>query len=132
MASWTDERSPPADTEKRMRQFAQLLETAIANADSLDQLVASRARLVTAGDAARRRVVRDLHDGAQQRLVHTIVTIKLARQALRDDCAEAESLVAEALEYAEQGNVELRQLAHGLLPAALTNGGLGAGVDAFV
>ena len=54
-----------------MAQFAELLETAIANADSRDQLTASRARLLTAADDARRRVVRDLHDGAQQRLVHT-------------------------------------------------------------
>src|SRR6188472_741578 len=132
MASWTDERSPPADTEKRMRQFAQLLETAIANADSLDQLIGSRARLVTAGDAARRRVVRDLHDGAQQRLVHTIVTLKLARQALGENSGEVESLLAKALEYAERSNAELRELAHGLLPASLANGGVGAGVDALI
>ena len=64
-----------------MARFAELLETAIANADSRSKLTASRARLVTAGDEARRRVVRDLHDGAQQRLVHTIVTLKLAQQA---------------------------------------------------
>jgi signal transduction histidine kinase len=132
MASWTDERSPPADTEKRMRQFAQLLETAIANADSLDQLIGSRARLVTAGDAARRRVVRDLHDGAQQRLVHTIVTLKLARQALGENSGEVELLLAKALEYAERSNAELRELAHGLLPASLANGGVGAGVDALI
>ena len=66
-------------------QFAELLDTAIANADSREQLTASRARVLTAGDEARRRVVRDLHDGAQQRLVHTIVTLKLAQRALRGD-----------------------------------------------
>src|SRR5918992_4795764 len=53
-----------------------------ANADSREQLTASRARLVTEADQARRRVVRDLHDGAQQRLVHAIVTLKLARRAV--------------------------------------------------
>jgi signal transduction histidine kinase len=132
MAHWSGERPPPAGTEQRMAQFAQLLETAIANADSLDQLRASRARLVTAGDAARRRVVRDLHDGAQQRLVHTIVTLKLARQALRADPDRSESLLGKAIEYAEQGNAELRELAHGILPALLTNGGLGVGIDALV
>ena len=100
-----------------MAKFAELLDTAIANADSRDQLVASRARLLTAGDEARRRVVRDLHDGAQQRLVHTIVTLKLAQRAFRDEDGEAESLVGEALEQAEQGNRELRELAHGILPA---------------
>ena len=115
-----------------MAKFAQLLDTAIANADSRDQLMASRARLLTAGDEARRRVVRDLHDGAQQRLVHTIVTLKLAQRAFRDEDGEAESLLGEALEQAEQGNRELRELAHGILPAVLTRGGLRAGVDAVV
>jgi signal transduction histidine kinase len=132
VASWGRERPPPGDAEERMAKFAELLDTAIANADSRDQLVASRARLLTAGDEARRRVVRDLHDGAQQRLVHTIVTLKLAQQAFRDAEGEAESLLGEALELAEQGNRELRELAHGILPAALTRGGLRAGVDAIV
>jgi signal transduction histidine kinase len=80
-----------------MARFAELLDTGIANADSRDQLTASRARLVTAADAARRRVVRDLHDGAQQRLVHTIVALKLAQRALREQDGRAEALVAEAL-----------------------------------
>jgi Histidine kinase/GAF domain len=121
-----------ADAEERLAQFAELVATAIANADTRDQLTASRARLVTEGDEARRRGVRDLHDGAQQRLVHTIITLKLARQALRENGDEAESLVAEALEEAERSNAELRELAHGLLPATLTRGGLRAGVDAVV
>ena len=85
VASWGGEGSPPGDAEERMAKFAQLLDTAIANADSRDQLTASRARLLSAGDEARRRVVRDLHDGAQQRLVHTIVTLKLAQRAFRDE-----------------------------------------------
>ena len=132
IASWGGERSPPGDTEERMAKFAQMLDTAIANADSRDQLMASRARLLTAGDEARRRVVRDLHDGAQQRLVHTIVTLKLAQRAFRDEDGRAESLLSEALDHAEQGNRELRELAHGILPAVLTHGGLRAGVDAVV
>jgi PAS domain S-box-containing protein len=130
--SWGGERSPPADTEERMAKFAQLLETAIANADSRDQLTASRARLLTAADEARRRVVRDLHDGAQQRLVHAIVTLKLAQRAARDNDGEVESLLGEALAHAEQGNSELRDLAHGILPPALTHGGLRAGIEAVV
>ena len=77
-------------------------------------------------------MVRDLHDGAQQRLVHTIMTLKLAQRALRKEDGEAEALVGEALEHAQQGNAELRELAHGILPAVLTRGGLHAGVDAFV
>jgi signal transduction histidine kinase len=115
-----------------MAHFAQLLDTAIANADSHDQLTASRARLLTEGDEARRRVVRDLHDGAQQRLVHTIITLKLAERALRQNDGKAESLVGEALQHAEQGNAELRELAHGILPEVLMHGGLRAAVDSVV
>ncbi|WP_051323703.1 GAF domain-containing sensor histidine kinase [Candidatus Solirubrobacter pratensis] len=132
VASWTGEEPPPADTEERMAKFAQLLDTAIANADSRDQLTASRSRLLTEADEARRRVVRDLHDGAQQRLVHTIVTLKLAQRALRQGGLDAASLVDEALEQAERSNAELRELAHGILPAILTRGGLQAGVDTVV
>jgi GAF domain-containing protein len=132
VAEWRGKESPPADTEERMAKFAQLLDTAIANADSRDQLRASRVRLLTAADEARRRVVRDLHDGAQQRLVHTIVTLKLARRALHQHDAEAEALVREALEQAEEGNAELRELAHGILPAVLTRGGLRDGVSTVV
>jgi signal transduction histidine kinase len=131
-ASWSREEPPPADTEDRMARFAQLLDTAIANADSRDQLTASRTRLLTEGDEARRRVVRDLHDGAQQRLVHTIVMLKLAQRSLREKDERAESFLDEALEQAEQGNAELRELAHGILPAVLTRGGLRAGIDAVV
>jgi len=130
-ASWKGEESPPADTEERVAHFAELLDTAIANADSRDQLTASRARLLSAGDEARRRVVRDLHDGAQQRLVHTIVTLKLAQRAFREDDGKAESLVGEALGHAERGNAELRELAHGIIPSVLSRGGLRAGVNAF-
>jgi signal transduction histidine kinase len=130
-ASWTSTDSPPDDTDERMARFAELLDTAIANADSHDQLTASRARLVAAGDDARRRVVRDLHDGAQQRLVHTIVAMKLAQRALRRHDGRADSLVAEALGHAEKSNEELRELAHGILPSVLTRGGLPAGVRAL-
>jgi PAS domain S-box-containing protein len=132
-ARWREEEDePPDDTEERMAHFAELLDTAIANADGRDQLMASRARLVTAGDDARRRVVRDLHDGAQQRLVHTVVALKLAQRALRQGDGRAESFVDEALEHAETSNAELRELAHGILPEILTRGGLAAGVNALV
>ena len=77
-------------------------------------------------------MVRDLHDGAQQRLVHTVITLKLARQALLDEKAtHAPALVSEALEHAEHATAELRELAHGILPSVLTHGGLRAGVDAL-
>ena len=132
IANWQGEQPPPAGTEERMTKFAGLLDTAIANADSRDQLAASRARLVTAADEARRRVVRDLHDGAQQRLVHTIVSLKLAQRAFGEGDGKAETFMREALQHAEWSNAELRELAHGILPAILTRGGLRAGIDAVV
>ena len=113
-------------------QFARLLATAIANAHRRDQLTASRARLLTEADAARRRVVRDLHDGAQHRLVHTVITLALAHRALRDGSGAAESLDAEALAHAHRANEELRELPHGILRADLTHGGLRGGVGALV
>jgi PAS domain S-box-containing protein len=131
-AIWTDRGPPPEDTEERLTRFAELLGTAIANADSRDQLTASRARVLAAGDEARRRVVRDLHDGAQQRLVQTIITLKLAQQALREDRSDAEGRLAEALGTAKRATAEVRELAHGILPSVLTHGGLRAGLDAFV
>jgi PAS domain S-box-containing protein len=131
-ASWVGEEPPPVDTEARMAQFAGLLETAIANADSRGKLDASRARLVTEADEARRRVVRDLHDGAQQGLVSMIMTLKLAEQALREGDGEAEPLVSKAREQAEQADTELHELAHGIFPSVLTEGGLRAAVGAVV
>jgi PAS domain S-box-containing protein len=130
-ATRTDE-PMPGDTESRMDKFTELVATAISNMQARFDLAASRARIVAEGDEARRRVVRDLHDGAQQRLVHTIVTLKLAQRAFRAADGKAASLLAEALEHAEQGNEELRELAHGILPAILTRGGLRAGVEAIV
>jgi signal transduction histidine kinase len=87
---------------------------------------------VAAGDESRRRIERDLHDGAQQRLVHAVIVLKLALRALSSGDANADELVAEALRHAEAANAELRELAHGILPASLTRGGLRAGVDALV
>jgi len=122
----------PADTEQRMLDFTELVATAIANAESRSELAASRARIVAAADQSRRRIERDLHDGAQQRLVHAVIVLKLALRGLSNADANAGELVAEALRHAEQANSELRELAHGILPAALTRGGLRAGVDALV
>jgi signal transduction histidine kinase len=77
-------------------------------------------------------VVRDLHDGAQQRLVQAIARLKLARQALPGSDAMTTSLLGEALVAVEQGNEDLRELAHGILPATLTRSGLRPAVDALV
>jgi signal transduction histidine kinase len=89
---------------------------------------AARARELAAADEERRRVVRDLHDGAQQRLVHTVVLIKLAKQALEREDGEAPALLTEALDQALTATRELRELARGVIPPILRRGGLRAGV----
>jgi signal transduction histidine kinase len=75
--------------------------------------------------------VRDLHDGAQARLVHTIVALEMARGVLERYGEDAAALVDEPLQHAQAANDELRELAHGILPTALTRGGLRAGVGAL-
>ena len=117
----------PPNTEARIADFSVLVATAISNAEAHTELIASRTRLVTANDDARRRVVRDLHDAAQQRLVHTIITLKLAQRA--PDYQQAQALIGDALDQAEQANTELRELAHGIIPNALARGGLAAGIE---
>jgi signal transduction histidine kinase len=121
----------PPESEAQLASFTELVGTAIANAEAQRELAASRARIVAATDEERRRVVRDLHDGAQQRLVHTIVTLKLALRALQKEHDAARALVTESLHNAERATAELRELAHGILPKALTNGGVAAGVGAL-
>jgi signal transduction histidine kinase len=132
VAGSTVSESLPADIEGRLGSFTELVATAVANAESRAALAASRARIVAAADESRRRIERDLHDGAQQRLVHAVIVQKLALQALSNGETNASDLVAEALRYTEQANAELRELAHGILPAALIRGGLRAGVEALV
>jgi signal transduction histidine kinase len=118
----------PEDTEERMESFTELVGTAIANAESRAELAASRARVVATADETRRRLERDLHDGAQQRLVQTVIALKLARQSLGEVGGPAVELVDEALEHGQRAAAELRDLAHGILPAALSRGGLRGGV----
>ena len=96
------------------------------------QEVAARARVVAAADDERRRVVRDLHDGAQQRLATTAMTLRAALSTLDGAGPSARELVEEALGQAEQANADLRELAQGILPPALTHGGLRAGVKSLL
>jgi signal transduction histidine kinase len=121
----------PAETEERLSQFADLAAVVVGNAESRAQLIASRARVVATADETRRRLQRDVHDSAQQRLVHTIVTLKLAKEALANGGTVAE-LVDEALENAQRANSELRDVVRGILPAALSRGGLRAGLESLV
>jgi signal transduction histidine kinase len=131
VAAWTEQQPVSAGAEARMAQFTELMATAIANGEARTEVAASRARIVAAADEERRRVVRDLHDGAQQGLVHTVVTLKLAHRAMQNGDEGAPALLTEALDHAERATSELRELAHGILPVVLTQGGLRSGVAAL-
>jgi signal transduction histidine kinase len=89
----------------------------------------SRARIVQAGDAARRRLERNLHDGAQQRLVSLALTLRLARLQLANDPGETEDLLTEASDELQGAIDELRELARGIHPAVLTERGLGPALE---
>ncbi len=115
----TDEQEPlPPGLETRLAGFAELIATAVSNAANQADLLASRARIVEAGDEQRRRVVRDLHDGAQQRLVNAVMTLQLGD-------------VDGGIEHVRAAIAELRELARGIHPAILTDHGLAAAVEAL-
>jgi PAS domain S-box-containing protein len=95
------------------------------------QLIASRARLVTASDAARQRITRDLHDGAQQHLVATLINLQLAEQRWESAPHRSRELLGQALEDTRRGIEDLRGLAAGLHPAILTQHGLAPAVRAL-
>jgi signal transduction histidine kinase len=116
----------PVDTQERIGEFTELVATAIANVEARSELAASRARIVEAADEQRRRVVRDLHDGAQARLVQTVMTLEAARTT--DEPAEVRQLLDDGLVRARAAIEELGELVRGIHPPVLTNRGLAAAV----
>jgi signal transduction histidine kinase len=110
-----------ADSEARLGAFAELVAQAIANVDARIKLRASRARIVEAADEARRRIERDLHDGAQQRLVGIALSLRLAATRADRDTATA---IGRCVDELMTALAELRDLARGLHPAVLTEHGL--------
>jgi signal transduction histidine kinase len=121
----------PEDTERRIADFAELVTAALANVDAREQLAASRARIVEAGYEERRRLERDLHDGAQQELVGVVLSLRHAQQKLTRAPSEASELVDEALERVQAGIRDLRELAAGIHPSVLTDRGLGPALEAL-
>jgi len=97
----------------------------------VDDLRDARQRILAAADEERRRIERDLHDGAQQRLVAVTLTLRLAESRIESDPAGAVKLVAQAREEAQFAIDELRELARGIHPALLNDRGLGAALDAL-
>ena len=122
----------PEGLEQQLCDFADLVAQSLANADAHEQLAASRARIVEAGDAERRRLERNLHDGAQQRLVALAVDLTLIGATLEKDPPAARKTLTVAQDELQQGIDELRELARGIHPAVLTTRGLGPALQALV
>ena len=119
-----DEEPLPPDTEERLARFTELVATAIANTEVQAALTASRARIVVTADAVRRRIERDLHDGAQQRLVSLALRLRTAKATVPPGYGKlSEQLDRAPLEMTEVLE-ELREIARGIHPAALAEGGL--------
>jgi len=128
-AVWSDAADMPMGAEDRVGAFAELVATAIENAEARDELAASRARLVEAADAARQRIERDLHDGAQQQLVAAALDLTLLEQQLERDPDAARTVLARAREQLDGGLRELRDLARGIHPSVLTDRGLAVALE---
>ncbi len=120
----------PPEAEDRLFDFAELVSLAASSAEARQRLVESRQRIVEAGDAERQRLGRNLHDGAQQRLISVILTLRLLKTRLGG--AESEEIADRAIEEARLAHDELRELARGLHPVALSERGLGPALAALL
>jgi signal transduction histidine kinase len=122
---------PPEDTEDRMRQFVELVGCTIAQAESRAELIASRARVVASSDAARRRIERDLHDGAQQHLISLALELRATEAGLLPEQEELRQRLSTTSQGLSGVLAELQEISHGLHPAILTHGGLNAALTAL-
>ncbi len=123
------EEPEPPHTERRLRAFAELVSLGLASAHARDELEASRLRIVQAADEERRRLERNLHDGAQQRLVGLAVALRLAQDRIHSRPDEVEQLLRAAAQELSEALTELRELAQGIHPAVLTERGLEAALE---
>ncbi len=124
IASSIDEHPLPLDTGERLASFTDLVATAVSNTENLAELTASRARVVATADETRRRIERDLHDGAQQRLVSLTLALRAAQAAVPpgpDDLGDELARLADGLVSVLD---DLREMARGIHPAILSEGGL--------
>ena len=115
----------PAQTESQIASFTELVATAVANAESREELAASRARVIAAGDDTRRRLERNLHDGAQQRLVSIALRLRTSLEAVPPELPSVRADLDRAIGELAGSVEDLREISRGLHPAALSKGGLG-------
>jgi signal transduction histidine kinase len=131
-AVWPADEAMPPGAEHRVAAFAELVSYAIENAETRAELAASRARLVETADEARRRIERDLHDGAQQQFVAAALELALLEQRLARDPDSARAVLTRVREQLDRGLGELRDLARGIHPTVLSERGLQAALEALV
>jgi signal transduction histidine kinase len=131
-AVWPGDEAMPPGAEHRVAAFTELVSYAIENAETRAELAASRARLVETADEARRRIERDLHDGAQQQFVAAALELALLEQRLARDPDSARAVLTRVREQLDRGLGELRDLARGIHPTVLTERGLEAALEALV
>jgi signal transduction histidine kinase len=125
MAVGTREAEPlPADLEDRLAKFTELLATAIANAEGRAELDASRARIVATADATRRRIERDLHDGAQQQLVWLALALRAAQATVPEELTQHRTELSRVIDGLTATLDDLREIALGIHPAGLSEDGL--------
>jgi len=122
----------PPESESRLGAFCELASLALASAQARADLIASRARVVKAGDEQRRRLERNLHDGAQQRFVSVALKLRVARAQLGARPDAAAGLLDEASRELDTGLDELREISRGLHPAILTDHGLRRALEVLV
>jgi signal transduction histidine kinase len=124
LAGSTSDEVPPPDSEARLTAFAELVSTAIANAEARAEVAASRARIVAAADQARQRIERDLHDGAQQRLVLLALRLRDAQTTVPPELGALRAQLGSAVAAAGDALEEVHEIARGIHPAVLASGGL--------
>jgi signal transduction histidine kinase len=119
----------PPEADVRLRSFADLVAQSVANVRAREEMRASRARIVRAADEARERLERNLHDGAQQRLVAISISLRMAVSKLPPGADESLTLLRSAADELTKAIEDLRELARGIHPAILTDRGLGPAVE---
>jgi signal transduction histidine kinase len=115
----------PADTEARVADFTELISTAIANAATRAELTASRTRIVAAADEARRRFERDLHDGAQQRIVSLGLKLRLLEDSVGAEQPTLRAQISNVVACLTGISTDLREISRGIHPAIVSKGGIG-------
>jgi len=124
IAGSVDEHPLAPDTEARLASFTELVATAVSNAENLAELIASRARVVATADETRRQIERDLHDGAQQRLVSLGLALRAAQEVVPPQLGDLGGDLARVADGLASVLDDLREMARGIHPAILSEGGL--------